>query len=178
MLLIYESRFQPMEKEVSIMEDMNELYVVYRQTVFGYLLRISRNADLAEELTQETFYQASRRIDQFRGDSSLSTWLCGIARNLFHTELRKRKTPPPADLPTEPPPDPLDLLVRSDRAMEGQRALHQLSEPYREVFTLRTFCDLSHAQIGSLFGKSEAWARVTYYRARQRLAEALKEEKQ
>lgn len=67
-------------------------------------------------------------------------------------------------------------LIQSDRVMEGQRALHQLAEPYREVFTLRTFCDLSYAQIGGLFGKRAVWARVTYYQARQQLAQKLKDE--
>ena len=155
---------------------MNDLYKDYRQIVFGYLMRLCRNRDLAEELTQETFYQATQTIDRFRGDSSPSTWLCGIARNLFHAQLRRQKNASTAELPSETTPDPLEVLIQSDRAMEGQRALHQLTEPYREVFTLRTFCDLSHAQIASLFGKSEAWARVTYYRARQQLVEALKEE--
>ena len=72
-------------------------------------------------------------------------------------------------------PDIAEALVASDRQMAAQKLLHRLPEPYREVFTLRTFCDLSHAQIGELFEKSDAWARVTYFRARQMLQEAMKE---
>lgn len=153
---------------------MEEWFASYQKTVYGYLMRLSGSKELAEELTQETFYQAIKNIDRFREDSSPSTWLCGIARNLFFSQLREKKRLDVSDSPVSA--DPLEALVQSDRIMEGQRALHQLSEPYREVFTLRTFCDLSHAQIGSLFGRSADWSRVTYYRARQRLAELLKEE--
>ena len=105
----------------------------------------------------------------------MATWLCAIAKRLYWQSLRK---PAPASWETEPEigvPDFTEQLVRRDRMMAAQRLLHDLPEPYREVFTLRTFCDLSHAQIGELFGKSDQWARVTYYRARKLLAETLKE---
>lgn len=158
------------------MADLETIYSQYNGTVTAYLLRLCGNAQLAEELTQETFYQAVRSIGRFDGKSSVSTWLCGIARHLWYDHLRKRK-------PTEPVPDELpspgdftEQIVRKDQAMIAHRLLHKLEEPYREVFTLRTFCDLSHGEIAELFGKSESWSRVTYYRARQLLQEAIKEE--
>ena len=158
------------------MTDLETIYSQYSGTVTSYLLRLCGNAQLAEELTQETFYQAVRSIGRFDGKSSVSTWLCGIARHLWYDHLRKRK-------PTEPVPDELpspgdftEQIVRKDQAMIAHRLLHKLEEPYREVFTLRTFCDLSHGEIAELFGKSESWSRVTYSRARQLLQDAIKEE--
>ena len=154
---------------------MEEMYDRYSGMVKAYLTRLSGSSELAEELTQETFYQAVRSIDRFDGRCSASTWLCGIAKHLYIDAVRRRK-------PTEPLPEEIpsgedfaEQLVRKDQAMIAHRYLHSLEEPYREVFTLRTFCDLSHPQIAELFKKSEAWSRVTYYRARCMLQEAMKE---
>jgi RNA polymerase sigma-70 factor, ECF subfamily len=157
------------------LDELQGIYEEYGGMVHAFLMRLCGNRELADELTQETFYQALRGWKRFRGDANVSTWLCGIAKRLYWVALRK--TPPaPAGLMTEQSiPDFTEQLIRSDRAMAAQRLLHALAEPYREVFMLRTFCDLSHAQIGELFGKSESWARVTYYRARQKLAEGMKE---
>ncbi len=149
----------------------------YREMVFAFLLRMCRDRDLADEVTQETFYQAIRHWKDFRGESSVSTWLCTIAKRQLYTAMRRVPPMPLEKAPEQSVPDFAEALADSDRAMIAQRALHSLPEPYREVFTLRTFADLSHGQIASLFGKSDGWARVTYYRARQLLAEAMKEEK-
>ena len=157
------------------MDEFGELYTEYGDMIHAFLMRLSGNPDLADELTQETFYQALKGWKRYRGEASISTWLCGIAKRLYWSALRK--TPPVSLRPDAEPsvPDFTEQLIHADRAMTAQRMLHALGEPYREVFTLRTFCDLSHAQIGELFGKSETWARVTYYRARQKLADGMKE---
>lgn len=154
---------------------MDSIYREYSGTVTAYLMRMCGNEDLARELTQETFYQAVKSIHRFDGRSSVSTWLCSIARHLYCDALRRRR-------PTEALPDQLpssedftERITSKDQAMIAHRMLHLLEEPYREVFTLRTFCDLSHAEIAGLFGKSESWSRVTYYRARQLLQSAMKE---
>lgn len=157
------------------MEPFEHIYQEYEALVRRFLLRLTGNAHLAEELTQETFYQALRHWASFRGQSSPATWLCAIAKRLYLTSLRRKSAPLPEDA-AAPEPDPAEALVQSDRQMAAHRLLHGLAEPYKEVFTLRTFGDLSHAQIGALFGKSESWARVTYYRARQMLARQAKEE--
>ena len=157
------------------MDELGEIYEQYGGMILNFLMRLCGNRDLAQELTQETFYQAVKGWKRYRGDAGVSTWLCGIAKRLYWTSLRKQ-APPPVSCAAEPhAPDFAEQLVTADRAMAAQRLLHELAEPYREVFTLRTFCNLRHAQIGELFGKSESWARVTYYRARQMLAEGLKE---
>lgn len=158
------------------MEDFGEVYAAYWDTVRLFLRRLCGNQDLAEELTQETFYQAMRHWKSFRGDSDISTWLCAIAKRQYYKSLRRKPSVPLTDAPEQAVPDFADALMAGDRRMTAQRMLHRLPEPHREVFMLRTFCDLSHAQIGELFGKSESWARVTYYRARQMLAQKMKEE--
>ena len=155
--------------------EMSDIYEEYSAMVRAFLLRMCHNDALADELTQETFYRAVKEWPRFRGDSSVTTWLCTIAKHLYWDALRK-KTPLSLETAPQPAtPDFTEALAQRDRAMVAQRLLHGLAEPYREVFTLRTFCDLSHAQIAGLFGKSDAWARVTYYRARTMLADMMKE---
>lgn len=156
--------------------DFEQTYQEYQQMIQAFLLRLCGNAHLAEELTQETFYQAFRHWDDFRGKSSVSTWLCTIAKRLLYNTVRKKELLPLEEATNASADDVTDALVQSDRKMAAHRLVHRLPEPMREVFTLRTFGDLSHAQIGSLFGKSDSWARVTYYRARQMLQTMAKEE--
>lgn len=158
------------------MSSFEETYQAYEDMVRRFLLRLCGNAGLAEELTQETFYQALRHWDDFRGEGSVSTWLCTIAKNLYYGCLRRPADIALDDAPEPRSPDIAEAIVDGDRMMAAHRMLHGLPEPFREVFTLRTFGDLSHRQIGSLFGKSEAWSRVTYYRARQLLCQMVKEE--
>lgn len=163
--------------------DFEQTYREYQQMIHAFLLRLCGNAHLAEELTQETFYQAFKHWGKFRGQSSISTWLCTIAKNQLYNAVR-RKDMLPIDVADRAPEavhhagsDIADALADSDRMMAAHRMVHALPEPMREVFTLRTFGDLSHQQIGSLFGKSDSWARVTYYRARQMLQKMAKEER-
>ena len=158
-----------------MVKDFGDVYGKYWDLVYGFLFRLCQNEHFAEELAQETFFRAMRAWDSFRGDSSVSTWLCAIAKRLYYSSLRRSPVLPIDEVPTEATPDIAEHLLEGDRQMIVQRILHQLPEPYREVFTLRTLCDLSHGQIGELFGKSDNWARVTYYRARLLLIQAMKE---
>ena len=157
------------------MKEFGDVYGEYWDMVYGFLFRLCQNEHFAEELAQETFFRAMRAWDSFRGDSSVSTWLCAIAKRLYYSSLRKTPVLPIDELPMGATPDIAEQLLDGDRQMIVQHILHQLPEPYREVFTLRTLCDLNHRQIGELFGKSDNWARVTYYRARLLLVQAMKE---
>ncbi|MBQ2954061.1 MAG: sigma-70 family RNA polymerase sigma factor [Clostridia bacterium] len=158
------------------MDDFESAYREHQQMVYRFLLRLCRNPHLAEELTQETFTQSLQHWDDFRGQGSRSTWLCTIAKRQLYSAVRRKEALPLDEAEALPAEDVTDALVQSDRVMAAHRLVHRLPEPMREIFTLRTFGDLSHGQIGSLFGKSDSWARVNYYRARQLLSQMIKEE--
>ena len=150
---------------------MNAIYRHHAQTVYKFLLSQTRDPGLAEELTQETFYQAVRSIDRFDGKCKVSVWLCQIAKHLWYQQLRKQKREVPlsedgVDVPL--PSAEEETLDRAGR-LELLRQVHSLPEPYREVVYLRAFGDLSFREIGDVLGKTETWARVTFYRGKEKL---------
>ena len=153
------------------MDDMHQIYQQHAQTVYKFLLAQCRNADLAEDLTQETFYQAIRSIDRFDGRCKLSVWLCQIAKHLWYQHLRKRKREVP--LPDEPPELPIpsaeEGLLEQEGRLELLRKIHALPEQQREVVYLRSFGGLTFREIGDVLGKTENWARVTFYRGKEQL---------
>ena len=152
------------------MPDFEEVYRRYFADVYRYVLALSRDEPTAEEVTQETFFRALSAIDTFRGECQLRVWLCQIARNQYLTLCRERKKF--SDRETETGDGGIEeKFADRDAAARLHRLLHDLPEPYKEVFSLRTFGELPFAQIGELFGKTESWARVTYFRARQKLKE-------
>jgi len=154
--------------------EFEEVYTREFPGVYKYLLALCGDPALAEEFTQETFYRAIQSSGTFRGTCKLSVWLCQIGKNLYLSHLRqeRHRRPLPADETQQQGlPDPEEALLRRDTAMALHRLLHALPEPYKEVFSLRTLGELSFAQIGELFGRSESWARVTYHRAKLKLKE-------
>lgn len=155
--------------------DFDQLYEEQFPMVYRYLMGLCGNRALAEELAQETFCRAIEHSDSFQGKCRLSVWLCQIGKNCWLSYLRKTKRQAgdgALEGMTSPQNVEEDLLVRESARQIHQR-LHALPEPYREVFTLRVFAELPFGQIGELFGKSENWARVTYYRAKQKIKEGL-----
>lgn len=141
--------------------------------VYSFVMTLSRQQDLAEEITQKTFFKALTARKQYRGGSSEFTWLCAIAKNHFLDETRKQKRSCELepDLPSE---ETLEAsFVSEDSAFRIHQVLHDLEEPYKEVFQLRTFGELPFVKIGMLFGKTENWARVTYHRARLKIQERM-----
>lgn len=160
--------------------NIEELYRTYFDIVYRYICSISQDGPLAEEVTQETFFKALKKIDQFRGDCDVRVWLCQIAKNTLYDHLKKQKKQLSGDEQlekTESDGGELleEKLAQLSQAMEIHKVLHRLSEPYKEVFSLRTFGELTFREIGMLFGKSENWARVTYYRARVKIREELEQ---
>lgn len=156
--------------------DFEELYAREFPGLYKYLLSLCGDPALTEELAQETFYRAIRNSQSFRGTCRLSVWLCQIGKNLYLSHLRRERLWRPApmeelELRQSAQPGPEEALLCRETVMDLHRRLHSLPEPYREVFSLRTLGELSFAQIGELFGKSEGWARVTYYRAKLKLQE-------
>ncbi|NBK91164.1 sigma-70 family RNA polymerase sigma factor [bacterium 1XD21-13] len=151
------------------MESLEEIYQKHAQTVYAFLLSRTRNRDLAEELTQETFFQAVRSIDSFRGDGKLTTWLCGIARNLWLAHMREsRKVQPLEEMEDLAGPcSPEEELCLQWDNLEILKLLHGLKEPMREVMYLRLIGNLTFGQIGEIMGQSENWARVNFYRGKE-----------
>ena len=157
--------------------NIEELYRTYFDIVYRYIRSISQDGSLAEEVTQETFFKALKKADQFRGDCDVRVWLCQIAKNTLYDHLKKQKKQLLGDEKLEKAESAGGELLEEklSQAMEIHKVLHRLSEPYKEVFSLRTFGELTFREIGMLFGKSENWARVTYYRARVKIREELEQ---
>ena len=155
-------------------EACEKLYEAYYMRVFSFAMTLAGDRHLAEEITQETFFRAFSRLSDFRGESDASTWLCAIARNLFTDEKRRqsRRGQLPEDA-AAPNASVDQRVVERDTSFRIHLALHAIEEPYREVFELRVFGELSFAQIGQIFSKTENWARVTYHRARMKLKERM-----
>ena len=158
-------------------QDRNEkLYEAYYMRVFSYAMTLTGDRMLAEEVTQETFFRAISKQGSFRGESDEVTWLCAIAKNYYLDEKRRgsRTAPIPEEM-TTPGKSIEQAAVDRDSSFRIHLALHSLEEPYREVFELRVFGELSFREIGTIFGKTENWSRVTYHRARLRLQERMSE---
>jgi len=157
------------------MTNFEEVYSTYFKDVERYLLALCKDQHMAEELTAQTFFLALKALPKFRGQCDIRVWLCTIAKNCYHSHLRCQRP----SLPIEEIQIP-DVRVSAEESAEDKeaamlihRALHGLPEPYKEVFTLRVFGQLSFADIGGLFGKSQNWACVTYHRARQKIKDQL-----
>ena len=160
--------------------NIEELYRTYFDIVYRYIRSISQDGSLAEEVTQETFFKALKKADQFRGDCDVRVWLCQIAKNTLYDHLKKQEKQLLGDEKLEKIESAggellEEKLAQRSQAMEIHKVLHRLSEPYKEVFSLRTLGELTFREIGMLFGKSENWARVTYYRARVKIREELEQ---
>lgn len=153
------------------MEDMEQVYRQHARTVYKFLLAQCRDEHLAEELTQETFYQAVRSIGRFDGSCRLSVWLCQIAKHLWYQHLRKRQRDPvPLESTLETSvPSAEDGVLEQEGRLSLLRQIHQLPELQREVVYLRAFGNLSFREIGDVLGKTENWARVTFYRSKEKL---------
>lgn len=151
------------------MDSMEEIYKAHAKTVYGFLLTRTRNSDTAEELTQETFCRAVRQIKGFQGESSVATWLCAIAKNVWLEYLKKQKRQPGRmELTGNAAGSSVEesQILMWDQ-MQILKALHNLKDPMRETVYLRLTGNLTFAQIGEIMGKSENWARVTFYRGKE-----------
>ncbi len=149
-------------------QSYEEIYRSYAKLVYGFLLKKCHRDDLAEELTQETFVIALEKLHTYDHSCKVSTWLCGIANNLLRREFRRIKE-------IELNEDIISEKIDWD-CVGILKKVHELPEPYREVVYLRLAANLSFAQIGEIMDKSENWARVTFYRGKTRIKEAIEDE--
>lgn len=159
------------------MTEFESIYRTYFTDVELYLRVICRDESLAEELTEQVFFQAMKAVPKFRGDCDIRTWLCAMGKNCYLTHLRKtRNAESIEDMQIPDPKQGLEeQILDRDQAMAIHKILHDLPEPYKEVFSLRVFGQLSFESIGSLFGRTANWACVTYHRARQKIKEQMEE---
>ena len=151
------------------MKEFDQIYAEYYGAVYGYCLRLTRDPHLAEEVCQEAFFKALKAIDSFHGECKLSVWLCQIAKHLWYQHLRRRK--PEEPLPEDGPPGPSaeeDALARQGH-LDLLRQVHGLPPNTREGVYLRAFGGLSFREIGDVLGRTETWARVTFYRGKEAL---------
>lgn len=160
--------------------EFEKIYNTYFKDVYLYVLRLSGNEHIAEEITSDTFFKAMNSIDHFRGECDIRVWLCQIAKNCYYTHVKKnRRLESMEDHELQ---NILDFnaavdeqIVHKETTAHIQSVLHTLPETYKEVFMWRIFADLSFKQIGQIFHKTDNWACVTYHRARAMLKKRLEE---
>lgn len=159
------------------MTEFEQIYREYFHDVKLYLQVLCGDGELAGELTAQTFLKAMEQLPKFRRQCHIRTWLCAIGKNCYLTHLRREKRQTDVDLEQieDPSVTVEERVLDQDQAMAIHRVLHSLPEPYKEVFSLRVFGQLSYLAIGQLFGKSQNWACVTYHRAKEKIRNALEE---
>ena len=163
------------------MTDFEEIYKTYFNDVLLYIRRLSNDDHIAEEITSEAFFKAMRDIEKFRGDCHIRVWLCQIAKNCYYSYLKKagNQTPLP-DMKLSEIPDHGETveerLIQSEEALKIRKLLHDIKEPYKEVFMWRVYAELSFREIGQMFRRTENWACVTYHRALRMIRERMEDQ--
>ena len=160
--------------------DIELLYNEHFKTVYKYLICLTHSKEIAEDITQETFCKAIEKINTFKGNCKISVWLCEIAKNLWLNECKKNKRNLPFDstkhfIDAEFNIEE-DFLLKQDKS-ELFKRIHELDSLTKEIFYLKLFGDLSFKEIGNIMGKSEIWARVNFYRGKQKIKESDRNEK-
>ena len=158
------------------MTDFERIFNKNREFIFKYLMKLTRNYSLAEELMQETFFRAYMNFSSLRNKDKASVWLCQIAKNTYYAWYNVQKRIDTYDdvnvsVASE---SPEEIFIEKELSEKAVACLNELDEPYREVFTLSVVGELSLKEISTMYGKSESWARVTFYRAKQKLLEKLR----
>ena len=157
--------------------NFEEIYSKYYKSIYSYLVAMTKEINIAEEITQETFFKALKNIDKYDPNKKMLTWLCEIAKNTYFTYLKKNKKNIELDkneFESDSEQNIIDKIIDNEDNIKILKILHKLEEPYKEVFSLRVYSELSFKQIGEIFGKNENWARVTYYRSKLKIKENLK----
>jgi len=159
-------------------DDFENIYDEFFNDVYKFVLSLCHNQSMAEEVTQDTFCKAMENSDKFKGDCSLFVWLCQIAKNTYFSLYKKQRRYVSLEY-AESAAEFSDIeskYIDKETAQRLYQLLHSLSEPYKEVFMLRLFGELPYSQIGELFGKTDSWARLVFYRAKKELWRQLNDE--
>ena len=159
--------------------ELDEIYRLYAGDVYRFALRLCHNEALAQDIVQDAMLKAVKSIDKFDGKCSLKTYLCTIARNLYFNHLKRADN---RNLPLDEAAEKSSEISLEQQTLDRldaqriHRALHKLDEPYKEVFTLRVFAELKYSDIGALFGKTDSWARVIFFRAKEKIIAIIQKE--
>ena len=154
------------------MEDINKLYNMYAKDIYKFIIFISLNHEVAEDIMQSTFLSAIKSIHTFKGHSSVKTWLFGIAKNEYYSYLRKN----PRNLKLEDINEIHYIQENKELYMSIMKKIQQLKEPQKQIVILRIINDMSFKEIGAVVGKSENYCRVNFFREKQKLLEDVKDE--
>ena len=158
------------------MDDLEKMCNLHYKYVKSYALSLCLNEAMAEDITQETFYNAIKKIDTFKNDCKIETWLCSIARNIFLNSKRKKQTENISDYPNLVAEISLEEnVIKNENIKRILTEAVKLDTPYKEVFYMKTLGDMPYSTIADVFEKTENWARVTYFRAKKQIEERMSE---
>ena len=164
------------------MQDMELIYEKYFEVVYKYLFCLTHNSDISEELTQETFCKAVEKIDTYKGNCKISVWLCEIAKNLWYNQYKKNKKFIDDDekdlLNIQDINRTEDNVISNDENISLYMKMQNLDERTREVMYLRITGELSFKEIGTIMNRTESWARVTFYRGKNKIKEVDENERE
>lgn len=157
--------------------DIEKIYKLYFKDVYRYLYSISKNASLAEDITQDCFFKALKNIDKYDGSKDIRAWLFTIARNTLYTHYKREniycsyeETEEKAD-----ESDHLEIMIQKDTVADIEKIIDEMEEPYKEVFKLRHYGELSYDEISAMYKKTAGWARIIFYRAKKKILEKMEE---
>lgn len=163
------------QRRIKVVQDIEQIYEKYFEIVNKYLFCLTRNSDIAEELTQETFYRAVKKIDSYNGKCKMSVWLCQIAKNLWYRQYQKNKRETNIEeneLLNIQEKDTIEsFIISQEEKIALYKKMQNIDEKTREVIYLRITGELSFKEIGMILKKTENWARVTFFRGKQKLKE-------
>ncbi len=169
---------------MKLTKEMDLIYKRYYNDVYAFCVRLCEGGpDVAEDICQETFFKALKTVNSFRGDCKVMSWLCQIAKNTYISYLRKDKhllKLKDMEILLE---NVASIEVSTQEKLEDKenvkiikRIMEELEPPYDEVFRMKVVQEKSYSEIAAVYHKSENWARVTFFRAKQRIVEQMKQE--
>lgn len=161
---------------------MDAIYIKYCKCVYNFLYKLTNDIELSEELTQETFYTAIKKINTLNKKERIRTWLYQIAKNKWKDYLRKNKK---ANIDSEENTvenlvanyDIEEDMIAKDNIIEFYKKIHMLDIDTREIIYLKIIRNFTFKEISQILGKNEEWARTKFYRGKLKLKESLKDEK-
>ena len=160
------------------MQGADQIYQQYAQRVYKFLMSLTGDEDVAEEVLQETFYQAIKNIHKYDGSCKITTWLCAISKNQLLVYRRKNPITEEYDNDSQQTPSTEDQVIQAIQKADLLKRIHTFNEPFREILYLRIFGELSFREIGEIFGKTENLARVTFYRSKEKLRKGIEKDEE